>query len=101
MKKQQNKKQDANKTNDELEFRIICPICEKDKKSLTLNDGYTICAYCGTILYKPKHSLELIDAPGFKIIEPKQEKEKIYKKRKDKHHNLIVMNHFINQFKIN
>lgn len=88
-KKRRNKN---NKRSDEVKY--ICPECGKNKNSIKLNDGYTVCLYCGLVVLKPSYSLELIDAPGF-IDANRNKKHDNYKKLKGKHHNLAVMKEFI------
>lgn len=65
-----NKKNNNNKASkkNKSTYKIVCPECGKDKKPVTLYDGYTICAWCGMVVQKQKYSLELIDAPGFQKV---------------------------------
>lgn len=65
MEKIHKENKDNSKCKKQTKFKLVCPNCYKNMKSLKLDDGYIICAWCGLVVYKQKHSLEQIDAPGF------------------------------------
>jgi len=65
MAKKCNKKSDTRKCNKRIKFKLVCPQCFKNMNPKKLDDGYTICAYCGMVVIKQAYSLEPIDAPGF------------------------------------
>ena len=95
MNKKCKKKDNNNKLKNKANIKLVCPQCNKNKKAITLNDGYIVCAYCGLVILKQKYSLEQIDAPGFKKIYLKKKKGNAKKKsnqEKNKHHNLVTIN---------
>jgi len=100
MNKKCKKKDNNNKLKNKANIKLVCPQCNKNKKAITLDDGYVVCAYCGLVILKQKYSLEQIDAPGFKKIylNKQNQKKKKTKKNKNKHYNLVTINDFIMQY---
>ncbi len=101
MNKERNKKDSTQKSKNKDNIKLVCPLCLKDKKTKTLDDGYVVCAYCGLVIFKQNYSLEKIDAPGFKKIYLNKKKRDDNEKQcqeKSKHHNLITINEFIEQY---
>lgn len=101
MKKKHNTRKAKQKKEKAHQKNYICPLCHKPKKAITLHDGYTICAYCGLVVYKIPYAFEKIDAPGFIVPDrsPEKNKKRNIKESMKKHYNISMMKQFIKKHK--
>jgi len=97
MNKKCHKKERSNKKRKHNKKKLVCPLCHKNMKAKKLDNGYTLCAYCGMIVLKIPYTFEDIYAPGFVAVDPHRNKKR--HKNWNKHHHLVDLKQYMKKYK--